>query len=125
MALVTPDFTEESTPVKPGTYSARITDCEIKQSKAGNTYGNWKLELFGSPEVNGRVVFMSTPFAGKGIFRLSELYKAATGQEIDKKKGFDTDMLIGKEVKAVLVPGVDQEGNARSFPDVKTVLPLH
>lgn len=125
MGLIKPDWTEETTPVQPGVYSARIKDCEVKTGKdSGKPYGNWKLELYGSPEVNNRVIFMSTPFGGKGIFRLGELYKAATGQEIDKNAQFDTDMLIGKEVTVTLVEGKDQNGNARSFPDVKSVSAL-
>jgi len=124
MSLIKPDWTEETQPVKPGTYAARIKECEVKTSQAGKPYGNWKLELFGSPDVNNRVVFMSTPFGGKGIFRLAELHKAATGEEIDRNAAYDTDMLIGKEVSVTLVEGKDQNGNARSFPDVKSVAKL-
>lgn len=124
MGLIKPDWSEETQPVQPGTYSARIKDGEVKTSQKGSQYINWKLELFGSPEVNNRVVFMSTPVAGKGIFRLAELYKAATGEEIDKTAQFDTDMLIGKEVTATLVAGVDQNGAPRQFPDVKSVTAL-
>jgi hypothetical protein len=125
--LITPDFSEvkEFTPIAPGTYSARIVDCEVKDSKAGNQYANWKLELFGSPDVANRVVFHSTPFKGGWVTKLAELYKAAIGQEIDKKKPFDTDMLIGKEVKVTLTEGKDQNGELRKYPDVKSVAAIH
>ncbi len=126
MPLVTPDFSEvsESKPVPPGVYSARITDCESKTSKAGNPMLNWKLELFGNPDINNRIVFTSTMISGKGAFRLQELYKAATGEAISDRSGFNTDALIGKEVQVTLVEGRDQEGNVRSFPDVKAIAPL-
>lgn len=124
MALIKPDWSEETKPVQPGVYAARVKDGEIKTSKAGNTYVNWKLELFGTPEVNNRVVFLSTPTGGPGIFRLAELYKAATGQEMDRNAPFDTDMLISREVTVTLVEGKDQNGNPKQFPDVKAVAPL-
>jgi hypothetical protein len=124
MALIQPDWTEETQPVKPGVYSARIKECDVKTSQKGSTYGNWKLELFGTPEVNNRVVFMATPFSGKGIFRLADLYKAATGEEIDRHANFDTEMLIGKEITVTLVEGKDQNGNTRQYPDVKSVSKL-
>lgn len=124
--LIQPDFTEmkEFAPIAPGTYSARIVDCEVKDSKAGNQYANWKLELFGTPDVNNRVVFHSTPFKGGWVTKLAELYKAATGQEIDKKKAFDTDMLIGKEVKVTLAEGRTKDGEVSQYPDVKSVKTL-
>lgn len=125
--LIKPDFSEvtDSKPVPPGVYSARIKDVESKESQAGNTYLNWKLELFGTPEVNNRVVFTATPIKGAGAFRLQQLYKAATGEDISATSGFDTDQLIGKEVQVTLVEGKDKEGNVRSFPDVKTISKLH
>lgn len=125
MPLITPDFTEVGQPIKPGVYNARIKDCESKQSQKGSTYLNWKLELFGDPDVNNRVVFLSTPITGKGAFRLQELYKAAMQEELDAKAPkFDTDSLIGREVNVTLVEGKDQEGNTRPFPDVKAVSAL-
>lgn len=126
MAVIIPDFSEvtERTPVAPGTYSARITDCEAKTSKTGNDYLNWKMTLFGTPEIANRVIFHMTPVKGKGAFRLQELYKAAKGEDISKGAQFDTDQLIGSELSVTLVEGRDQDGNVRSFPDVKAVTAL-
>lgn len=121
MPLITPDFSEVTDAVPEGTYSARIKDCEAKTSQAGNAYLNWKMELFGTPAVNNRVIFMSTPTSGKGAFRLQQLYKAATGEDLGKNQQFDTDQLITREVQVVLVKQKDQDGNDRAFPDVKTV----
>lgn len=124
MALVTPDFTEVQGALLPGVYSARVADVEAKTSKAGKPYLNWKLETFGANDAaaNGRVFFHSTPTTGKGAFRLQELYKAAVGEDL--VGGFDTEMLLGREVKAVLVDGVDQQGNAKAWPEVKSVSAL-
>lgn len=123
--LIEPDFTEVSQPVAPGVYSARLKEVEAKTSQKGGTYLNWKIELFGHPDVNNRIVFMATPVTGKGAFRLQELYKAAMGEDLDMKNpSFDTESLIGREVTVTLVPGKDQDGNVRPFPDVKSVSTL-
>lgn len=124
--LIVPDFSEaaESKPVPPGTYSARIKAVEPKESQAGNKYLSWKLELFGSPEVNNRIVFHRTMISGPGAFRLRDLYAAATGKKIADKESFDTMDLIGKELKVMLVEQKDQEGNVSQFPEVKAVARL-
>lgn len=123
MALIKPDFSEVQSAVAPGVYAARIKECESKESKKGSTYLNWKLELFGNPEINDRVIFLATPVTGKGAFRLKELYKAAMGEDLDENGQFDTDSLITREITVTLVEGKDQDGNVRSFPDVKAVAP--
>lgn len=124
MPLITPDFSETSKPVPPGVYSARIVDAEMRQSKAGNDYINWKLELFGSPDINNRVCFMSTPIKGPGAFRLQHLFEAATGTKVDTHSpSFNTDALMAKNVTVTLVERKDQEGNTSAFPDVKLVAP--
>lgn len=115
---------EEMTPVPAGTYQARITAVEAKESKAGNPYLNWKSELIGE-DVNGRIVFHTTPISGKGAFRLQELYRAATHEVLSKESpSFDTEQIIGKEVLMTLTYGVDQEGNPRQWPEVKSVAPI-
>lgn len=125
MALIKPDFSEVTGAIPPGVYSARVKDCEAKTGKtSGSTYLNWKLELFGNPDVNNRIVFMATPVTGKGAFRLKELYKAAMGEELEDGQQFDTESLLTREVTVTLVEGKDQDGNVRNFPDVKAVSPL-
>lgn len=103
MSLMPLDFTGEVTPLQPGTYSARIVAAEAKTSAAGNPYINWQLETFGTPEVNGRRIFHTTPTTGGWVTKLAELHKAATGEDIDKKaKQYDPEMLIGKELTATV-----------------------
>jgi len=58
---------------------------------------------------------------GKGAFRLKDLYRAATGEEISDKTAFNTDGLIGKEIMVTVVEARDPQGNLRPFPDVKAV----
>lgn len=125
MALIKPDFSEvsEISAVQPGTYNARIINAEAQTSKAGGAMINWKLELFGNPEINGRTVFSRTMVSGKGAFRLQELYKAALGQTLEG--AFDTDDLLGKELIVTLVPGKSQDGSPSNYPDVKSFTALN
>lgn len=123
MPLIHPDFSEvkSDSPVPAGTYSARVKECELKESKAGTAYLYWKIELFGSPEINNRIVFTATPIRGPGAFRLQQFYRATMHQEINSKIGFDTDSLLGKELSVTLSERKDSEGNVMPFPDVKSV----
>lgn len=125
MAVITPDLTEAGTrqAIAPGTYAARIKDCEVRTSQAGNDYLNWQLELFGKPEVNNRIVFYRTMIKGGGAFRLAELYKAATGEQLKAGASFDTDALVGREVTTILTEGRDKDGNVSQYPEVKSVVP--
>lgn len=127
MPLITPDYSEaqSSQPIPSGTYSARIKDCQEKVGKSsGNPYLNWKLEIFDSEKYNNRIVFLMTMLSGAGAGKLRDLYEAATGLESDGKP-FDTDQLLGKEVKVTLVEARDEHGNVKSFPDVKSVAHNH
>jgi uncharacterized protein DUF669 len=118
--LVTPDFSEVSG-VVPGVYTARIVEGEVTQSKAGAPMIKWAYEIFGSETkgANGQRVFDRTMLAGKGAFRLQDLYRAAMKEEL--KGNFDTDMLLGKEVKLTLAEGKTQDGSPSKYPEVKSV----
>jgi len=126
MALTPLDFSGEVTPLQPGVYNARIVAAENKTSANGNPYINWQLETFGSPEVNGRRIFHSTPTTGGWVTKLAELHKAATGQEIDKKaKQYDPEMLVGKEITATLTQRTYKanDGTEKTALEVKAVAP--
>lgn len=104
MALVPLDFSGEITPLKPGTYSARIVATEVKTSQAGKPYINWQLETFGAPEVNGRRVYHTTPTSGGFVTKLAELHEAVTGEKIDKEaRQYDPEMLVGRELTVTLI----------------------
>lgn len=128
MALIPMDFSEEVTPLSPGVYNARIVAADIKHAKeSGKPYINWQLETFGSPEVNGKRVFHTTPLSGGWVSKLAELHKAATGEEIDKKaKQYDPEMLIGREVTATLTTRnyTKSDGTAGSSLEIKAVAPF-
>lgn len=124
MALVPMDFSGEITPLQPGTYSARIVAAEVKTSQKGNPYVDWQFETFGSPEVNGKRIFYSTPMSGGWVTKLAELHKAATGEDIDKKsKSYDPDMLVGKELVATVVNEsyTAKDGTAKTKLAVKSL----
>jgi hypothetical protein len=61
---------------------------------------------------NGRSIFMRTPVAGKGAFRLQDLYRAATSTPLTGD--FDTDTLLSKEVEVTVTDGA-------YGPEVKTI----
>lgn len=124
MPVITPDFSEAATGAIPaGTYKARIVDAEVKTSKAGNAYIQWKMQIFGAEgqvsRYNNWNFNHRTMTSGKGAGMLKDFYKAATGEIAPTS--FDTDILLGKEVQVVLAEGKDQDGNVSSYPEVKGV----
>lgn len=128
MAIISPDFSEavEFTPIQPGVYNTRIMACETKTSQKGDTYLKWTLQIFGAEgaaaKFNNLNVYTNTMLKGPGAGRLKELLVAAIGEA---RTQLDTDILIGKEVKAVLVEGKRQDGSVSQYPEVKTIKPLH
>lgn len=128
MPKITPDFSEvlESSPVPAGTYSVRIEKAELKDSKAGNSYINWQLRIFGASgelqKQNNRVVSLMTMLKGPAADRLQRLYKVTTGTT-PPKDGFDTDELIGKEFEAQLTDNFRPDGT-QGWPNVKPLRAL-
>lgn len=122
MPLITPNF-DESADLGPGNYKTRITGVEVGASKSSNTpMATWELEVFDAaiPAQNGQRIKHRTMLAGKGVFGIKDLYRAALKEEL--KGPFDTDMLLGKEVQVTLVEGRPQQnGDPSRFPEVKTV----
>jgi len=121
MSLVTPDMSEAQKPLEPGVYPARIIAADAVESKAGKAMLKWTLETFGSDDAgfNGKRVITRTMLVGKGIFKTQEMYKAATGEPLTGP--FDTEQLIGSEVRVSIVDGMDQHGNPSGWPEVKSV----
>lgn len=127
MALVTPDLTQTTDSVGPGSYKVRIKDASMgewpgKDGGPTTKYINWRMETFGEaePKNNGRAIWLKTPVSGKGAFRLKDLYKAATSEELDGQ--FDTDQLMGCEVAVSVIDGVNfKTGEPTGFTEVKTI----
>ena len=127
--LVTPDLSEVTAPIIPGTYSARIVGVEAKETNFGDDsrqpvqYLRWDLELFGDEKWNGRKIKHDTFTAGKAAFKLQQLFAAATGEVLDKGTTFDTDQLNGREI-AVVVTDTNWKGEKTRFPEVASVAAL-
>ena len=124
--LMPMSFEGEVKPLTAGTYAARISAAEGKTSAKGNPYINWQLETFGSPEVNGKRLFHTTPTTGGWVTKLAELHEAATGQKIDKKaKQYDPEMLVGKELTVTVVEEsyTANDGTQKTRLGVKSVAP--
>ena len=102
----------------------RVMSAEVKEWSSGVPYVNWKLETFGAddPGLNGKTVYYSTNLSGKGVFTLQNLFKAATGEDLGGE--FDTEALVGREVKVTLGEDVDRDGNVRPYLGVKAVRAL-
>ena len=122
MPIIKPNFDEVQT-VVPGKYPARIIGSEAKTSKKGNTYTEWKYEVFGADDIraNGATLFNRPMQAGRGAFRLQNLVEAATGEKAQNGVEFDSAQLHGREILVTVVDGKDQNGNASGFPDVVAV----
>lgn len=130
MALVTPDFSESTDgPIMPGDYAARILKAEVKTSQAGNTYVKWELGLFNCDgdyaKYNDRKVWHNTMLTGRGAGMFKKFVKAATGEAPAEGRGFDTDTMIGREIRVTLAERLDQDGTVSDYPDVKAVHPMN
>lgn len=124
MGLIKVDLSEAAEPLTAGVYKARVVDCKTEESRDGKPRLNWRLEVYGAsnPGHNGRSIFHRTPLTGKGVFRLQELYQAATREQLTKDNPeFDTEQIMGREVEVTLVDGRDRDGNPSGYPDVKAV----
>lgn len=123
---ITPDFSEAvelSGTIPDGVYTVRITDAEMRESKAGNKYINWTLQIYGAPgdfaKYNNWTVFHRTMVSGRGAGMLRDFVKAATGEV--PTGSFDTDTLLGHEVQVTLKTGKTPEGEDSRYPDVKAI----
>ena len=117
--LYTPDFTEAAEDIKPGEYQVRITGCDEKTSKAGNTYLKWTLETTNEsdPKNNGRKMWHNTMLSGKGVIMLKRFWDAATGGA-EMGDQIDTEQLIGKELSVTV------DLNDNGYAEVKGVKPI-
>jgi hypothetical protein len=124
--LITPDLSEavEQTAVVPGIYSVRVTDLELKTSKAGGQYIKWTMTIFGAEgeltRFNNHKVWYNTMLSGKGAGMLKGFYKACKSEDF-AGGAFDWSTLVGSEVSATLVEGKDQQGQPSGYPEVKAL----
>lgn len=124
---ISPDFSEavDFGKIPNGIYKARIIGCEMKTSQAGNSYLNWKLQVFGAEgafaSYNNRTLTHMTMTTGKGSGNLKQLLKAT----LETEGAFDTDALLGKEIEITLGDKRNQDGTVSDYPEVKAVNKLH
>lgn len=131
MALIETDMSEVKE-VVPGSYPARITAAEVKESKStpGNHYVQWTLEVFGAVEqFNGlKLPPHRTMTSGAGAGILKRFVEVATGEPWPKDaSGFDTDNVLGREVYATVTrqkdnPDYMQISKVASYKDQEVVL---
>ncbi len=101
-SLVTPDFSEEVTPPKPGTYRARVTSAEMREWPGGTPYINWKVECAGNS--GSFSVFHTTNISGRGVGffrRFMEAINPSYGGE-----AVDLPGLVGQTLSVELGPEV-------------------
>ena len=108
--LIRPDMSEV-VELAQGSYPARITGGEVKQSKseAGGMYVEWNMEACACSQSNLNGIFLPryrTMTSGRGASMLKKLYKAATGEEMPVE--FEISDLFGKEVYATVTPQKDK-----------------
>jgi len=133
--LVTPSFTDVQDRVQPGIYNVRIVSATSgkwpgKEGKKATRYLNWRMETFGEKDEknNGRSIFTKTAIEGGGVFRLQDLYRAATG--MDLTGGFDYSELYGSELEVTMGEQKDKPEyvEVKAFKAIKNhsslVLPL-
>lgn len=110
-----------------GSYQARITDGEIRESgpnakNPGSQYINWEFTI-SEGEFEGRKQWTNTSLLPQALFGLKGLLKA-TGQfdddEIEGEMNFEIDDVIGSEV-TIVVGQKMYDGEKRN--EVKRVKP--
>lgn len=123
MALITPDFSEDTSELAEGVYSARIVEATPGTSqRTGHGYVFWNMEIFSAEgdyaKFNGRKVRKLTMFQGKAGKQIEKFYKSVTGEApVDSQ--WDTDALIGRECTITIAQKPDQNGEMR--PEVVAV----
>ena len=123
--LVDANFDEVADQFEPGEYSVRVVGGKPGEWKTGTKHVAWELETFDEvdPKNNSRKIFYRTPIHGKGAFMLQRLYLAAMGEPL-VGGSLDTEQLLTKEIKIVVIDGRDKEGNLSGYPEIKSVKSL-
>ncbi len=120
---ITPDLSQAVGSVPAGIYVTLVQEVEQRNSKAGNPYLNWKLQVVENAEdkFNGSIIYHSTPYTGKGAGIFENFWKACTGEALPAGEAIDPEVMLGRNIKTTVVEGVDQQGNPTGFPKVKSV----
>lgn len=100
------DFSEV---IEPGTYRARIIECGVGKSKAGNSKIMPKFKVKVGDRERTRIAHLV--ITGEGSMGFDQLLRAANMEDladayrdpqVNPKPGFDTDSLVGVELNVVV-----------------------
>src|SRR5256885_1079438 len=116
MPVLQPDTSQAEdfgTPIPPGTYAARIAECAVGKSKAGNDKIVPKFKIKVGETERTRVAHIVTSGEGAmgfdGLLRaakMSQLADAYRDKALKTKPPFDTDSLVGVELMVVIEPNL-------------------
>lgn len=121
--FIKPDFSEvlEKAKLQDGEYPVRIVAAEMKKDKNGADYIMWKLAVFGCEgdlaKFNNWTINYMSPISGMHAYKLQNLAKAVG---VEMNEGFDTDMLMGKELKVSVVVPMKEDGTS-GFAEIKNL----
>ena len=124
MGLVTPNFDEVQDSFDAGEYVVQVTGAELGAwEKDGHStpYVRWEYSTVDEAVAknNGRKLFDRTALAGKGAFRVQQVYRAATGEPLSADSpSFDTEQLLGRQLKVVVAI------NEKGYAEVKSYAAL-
>lgn len=120
--MITPDFSENPS-LSPGTYPARVVSCDLKQSKTGTPYLNWKFETETRDfATNRKWVYLSTALSGKGAQMLKAVVRATLDPSYDGGS-IDTDRCIGCSVVITVDKRINPDGTESPYLMVTDVKP--
>lgn len=127
-ADILPDFSEAAdySTVEPGVYKTRVIESEVKTSAKGNTYINWKLEIFGAEgemsKFNKRTLFAMTMTSGAAAGKLKDFAKAC-GRNLESGKPFSKETFHGCELMIQAEKNIKPDGT-EGFPNIRKFMPL-
>jgi hypothetical protein len=118
--MITPDFSENPK-LPPGTYPARVISCELKTSKTGSSYLNWKFETETRDNATNRKwVYLGTALTGKGAQMLKTIVRATINPGYEGG-AIDTDKCVGCAVMITIDKQYNPDGTESQYPLVMDV----
>ena len=123
---ITPNFEEikeEYPVVEAGVYPARIIDITSDVGWESEPAVKVTFEIFGDKFVGNRLWWNKLAVDGKGAKKFQHLVRAALGELPAAGSSFNTDALLGREVR-VLVVNKNSDDGATVWANVKSVTAL-
>lgn len=112
MPIVQPDTTmaEDLSPIEPGSYPAKIVECDFQKSKEKNTpmiVPKFKVEVNGKLRTRQAYLVISGPGAWNfdqllRAVNMASLADAYHDVKVSPKPAFDTDSLVGQELMVIV-----------------------